>query len=450
MNMRSVAIALFGTLVAQHTIPGSAIPSFIINLDLPPESRWTEVVTYYRAEMIAMGQALGPILRKHLGNDYDSWISMRFSPEYAEYDAELQGMVTAINHSQFTVQSMRLMNMLYEMQSPTACGGVLWAMANGTVMHGRNMDYGFHFTMPDGRTLNWPDVTYEATMMKGGRPLFKQTQWPGSVGVHTAMRFGGWSFEQNTRMTNEWHANLNASKYGGQPNGIVVRKIMETTPDFKTAVEKIYAAKFMAPQYFIMSGSGAFEGAVLTIDRLGKHKGLPDTPPVQYVSNSSDTAWHLVQTNDDQLGTPLDSRRPVANYELSHMTQKMISEPNLLQFMHTPPLFAPATVFTTVMVPASGYFKTILPNDPPTALEGIKKGIQVFTRSSHSLLEMNRSTRDVLPDMLPLPEKVKSYLARVPRTRKRFSLRGNARDSQSEGVGDISSFMQLAIRKQEI
>jgi len=358
-------------------------------------------------------------------------------------------MVTAINHYQFNVQSMRLMNMLYEMQSPTACGGVLWAMANGTVMHGRNMDYGFHFTMPDGRTLNWPDVTFEATMMKGGRPLFKQTQWPGSVGVHTAMRFGGWSFEQNTRMTNEWRANLNASKYGGQINGIVVRKIMETTPDFKTAVEKIYSAKFMAPQYFIMSGSGAFEGAVLTIDRLGKHKGLPDTPPIQYLSNSSNTAWHLVQTNDDQLGIPLDSRRPVANYELSQVTQKIISEPNLLQFMHTPPLFNPQTVFTTVMVPASGYFKTLLPSDPPTAQEGINKVIKVLTGRRNSLLDMNRTTRRELPDALPVPEKVKSYLARVPHTRKRLSLRSKARDSQSEGVGDISSLMQLAIHRQE-
>merc|ERR1719409_1451193 len=85
-------------------------------------------------------------------------------------------------------------------------------MSNGTVIHGRNMDYALHFKMPDGRKMNWPNVTYDAIMMKGGKPLIKAAMWPAMVGIHTAMRYGGWSLEQNTRQNNDWHANWKLPK----------------------------------------------------------------------------------------------------------------------------------------------------------------------------------------------------------------------------------------------
>jgi len=337
-----------------------SIPSFMVNLDLPPEERWTEVVRYYREEALAMVRSLRPVLFKHLGESYDEWLkNVDFDPEY---EAEMKGMVKIMNHPDIQLDHLKLMSMLYEMASPTACSGVLWATHIGAVMHGRNMDYAFHFNMPDGRILNWPDVTFEVTFYRGGLPLMKTTSWPLGVGIHTGMRFGGWSFEQNTRShLNEWHANLEAAKQGGQIFGLAVRRIMETTPDFKTAVEKVYAVKYMAPMYFIMSGSGAYEGAVLTIDRLGRHES--DTPAIQHLDNTG-SAWHLVQTNDDLLKSAEDSRRPQANLKLQKMAQAEVSEDNLLRFMQTPPLFTPSTVFTTVMAPSSGYFRTVLPNEP--------------------------------------------------------------------------------------
>jgi len=180
------------------------------------------------------------------------------------------------------------------------------------------------------------------------------------------MRPGGWSFQQNTRLSkNNWQMNLAAAKKGGLPFSLAVRKIMETTHDFKTAVKKLYATKFMAPQYFVVTGAGAYEGSVLTIDRLGKHQR--GTPPIQNVSN---TSWHLVQTNDDLLGAPADARRPLANDLLGLSQQKLGSTDSLMQFMHTSQLLNPYTVYSTVMVPATGYFKTVLPNEPPAVKSG--------------------------------------------------------------------------------
>jgi len=184
------------------------------------------------------------------------------------------------------------------------------------------------------------------------------------------MRFGGWSIQQNSRSAlNDWHENLKVAKQGGQtfpPETLVVRKVMDTVPHFKDAVAKINATKFMAPIYFIMSGTGPFEGAVLTIDRMANHTS--STPPVVKVSNTS-TGWHLVQTNDDlgaNLSQPsLDPRRPIANYMLSGATQDIISVEHLMQFMHSSPLKNFQTVFSTVMVPAMEYYKTTLRDEPP-------------------------------------------------------------------------------------
>lgn len=344
------------------------VPSFDINLDDPPEKRWSGVVNYYKAEIISMLDTLLPNIGNRLQDNTKeaTWSTVKFDPEY---EAELRGIAQELNHGSVTLERLKFMNMLYEMESPTACTGVLWSMANGTTVHGRNMDYEFHFNVED-RTMNWPDVTFDATLHKGGVPLMRITQWPGSVGIHTGMRLPngpgtGWSFEQNTRTPNLWQENLAAAGQGGQIFGTTVRRIMETTPDYATARAQLYSAKYMAPQYFVISGSNPYEGSVLTIDRLGQH--APQTPAIQFVSNASQ-AWHLVQTNDDLLSIPKDTRRPLAESMLASYSQDIaVSPENMLRFMHTPDILNKATVFTTVMIPGTGYYKTILPGDPVSA-----------------------------------------------------------------------------------
>lgn len=398
--MQSAGIVLLGLLL-QCWVPVGAVPSFDINLDLPAKKRWAHVAKHYKAEMLAAHPAFMASVSSRLGNEAsDAFLNHTLFP--SEYEEELQGFLDVLNHSNLSMKSLKLMNLLYEMQSPTACSGVLWALPNGTVMHGRNMDYGFHFSMPDGRRLNWPDLTFIATASKGGQKLWKTVNWPGSVGVHTGMRLGdpdkheGWAFQQNTRLwKNNWRANLEAAKNGGKAFGTVVRHYMETIPDFKTAVKNIYATKFMAPQYFVMSGGGAYEGAVLTIDRLGRHEN--STPAVQHVSKSK---WHMVQTNDDLLRLPLDGRRPLADKLLNETRQANGSTDSLMQFMHTTDLFNEMTVFSTVMVPATGYFQVALPTEAPKVVVGTN----LLHKSSEQTQEVSKffdSQRSQNAQMIP-------------------------------------------------
>jgi len=348
-----------------------AVPSFDINLDEAPEMRWVSVASYYKTELTDMLQKLVPIVHeKYPESQQDAWINdVPFDPEYA---AELQGMVTAIDHPEVNVGRLKWLNMLYEMDSPytqLGCTGVLWAMPNGTVVQGRNMD---DFS-DDKRIIDWPAITFDANVHRGGVLLFTMTNWPGSVGVHTGMRVShgpatGWAIAQNTRRPNLWQDNLAAASNGGQVFGLAVRRVMESTPDFKSALNQIYGASFMAPQYFIMSGASPLEGAVLTMDRLGQHAA--STPPIQYVGNTTDD-WHIVQTNDDITGYPADARRPLANYLLSSTSRSITeNDQSMLEFMHTTHVFNSGTLFTTVMVPMNNFYMTILPDEPPQVMDG--------------------------------------------------------------------------------
>jgi hypothetical protein len=333
---------------------------FDIDLDKQPEQRWAEVAHHYRTEVIAMAKALPLSIKMRLSAaQISGFLELKHE---TEYEREMQGWVELMNDTAVTLDVVKQMNMLYEMTSPTACSGLLWAMQNGTVMHGRNMDYTFHVLMPDNTSINiWPNVTFQATFWKAGTPLYVSTHWPMMVGVATAMRFNGWSFEQNTRAAKQdIQKNLAAAQTGGKFFGTVVRKAMEVTTNFNNAVDIMSKAKFAAPQYFVMSGTGPFEGVVITIDRLGKHQ--TSTPPIMNISNTTD-GWHLLQTNDDLNGPARDARRPTANYMLSEKTQDIISEDHLMEFMQSAPLATPfGTSYSTVMVPATGYYKTSLPD----------------------------------------------------------------------------------------
>lgn len=340
------------------------MPRFQVDLDLPPEERWVKVVKHYKNEILAMHKALGPILVNSLGaTGMKEWLAIEDQLIDPEQKREIEGMTKALGqeNSENHRQLFKFTNLLYEVAMPSACSGVLWARKDGTVYHGRNMDYSFNFEMPDGRILNWNDVTFDNVFYKDKKPLFISTGWPGLVGITTGMRYDGWAVQQNMRPGNDWRDNLAAAKQGGKAMILYLRRLLETTGDYDTAVSKLYNEKFVAPMYFTLSGKGPYEGAVLTIDRLGYH--MPNSPPIEKLSS---TGWHLVQTNDDMTSMPADPRRPVANVMLKDMTQDIVNETNLMRFMHTPILYDGETVFSTVMVPATGFFKTELPNESPS------------------------------------------------------------------------------------
>ena len=343
----------------------AAMPQFDINLDLPPKQRWKNVTHYYQQEMIAMLETWEPMLKSmYEPEEKAEWLELAV-PKSEEYLQEMQGIYEELgsNHS-FDVDTMHLFNLLYEMGSPTltACSGLLVADVNGKVIHGRNMDYAFQFKMPDGSLKDWPDVTFEANFWKNGKKIFLTIQWPMYLGAHTGMRFNGWTFEQNTRLgMNDPQLNLAAAKAGGVAYGFPVRKLLESVPDFETALQKLNATSFMAPQYFVMSGAKPYEGAIVSMDRLHA-QSLSATPPVRRFSESS---WYLLETNDDVNKLPQDPRRPIAESILAMHSQEDASINFVWDVIHHWPLKNHLSVFTWVAQPSTNYSQGVLRGEDP-------------------------------------------------------------------------------------
>eukprot|EP00438_Fugacium_kawagutii_P017963 Skav200463 [mRNA] locus=scaffold5059:92324:93487:- [translate_table: standard] len=352
-------------------VPAAAMPLFDINLDLPPKQRWVEVVHRYKPEMIAILETVdGNMKNNYNDNEKADWLEYANMSE--EYLDEMHGMYKELGPNlTFSVDALLFFNLGYERTSPnlkTACSGLLAADMNGKVIHGRNMDFEFKFQMPDGTIKDLPDVTFEAHFWKGGQRIFMSIHWPLYVGVHSGMRFNGWTFEQNTRWQgNDAALNLAAAKEGGQAFGVVARKLLETVPDFESALAKINGTSFMAPQYFILAGAKANEGAIITMDR-GAAQSSPSTPPVQRLGGP----WFLLQTNDDVNKVPLDLRRPATSVVLAGHNQQEVSTKLVWDVMHHWPLTVPRTIFTWVAVPSTNYSQAVLRGEEPLETEEVQ------------------------------------------------------------------------------
>jgi len=449
--MRCLVLRL-STLLLAHGLPPSAadttVKRFQVNLDQPAKERWAHVARYWSNISEAMRLPLLKMVTEHLGNDWDSWSRVADDAIQGEREQELIGMLEVKDELMGTSSNLtesKMIQLLYEMASPTSCSGVLWADRGGTVIHGRNMDYAFHFNMTDAsgktETLNWPNVTFEVLFVKGDKPLYISTMWPDSVGIATAMRYDGWAFEQNTRLSNDAKENLNAALEGGIAYGPFARDVMESTSDFEEAIALLYNASFMAPQYFVMSGSGKDQGAVLTIDRLGKHKA--GTPKIHRVDSNSSEHWHLVQTNDDLTYPTLDPRRPVANAILMSRTQDQVNVDEMWKFVHSPPLKNPMTVFTTVMVPKTGYYHTILPHERAPTTASLLDAVEA---TSDPAVGKPRLSGPVYASVLEKGKSVKPHShAQAAHAHRKWLLRGARPDSDSDVDDEYSHFLQVAL-----
>mmetsp|Transcript_30674 Transcript_30674/g.70850 ORF Transcript_30674/g.70850 Transcript_30674/m.70850 type:complete len:405 (+) Transcript_30674:64-1278(+) len=337
-----------------------AVPLFHIDLNVPPRLRYHEVHRYFLQESKAMLK----MIRKTLDANFSpveqaEWLAVLKADAGDEILSELRGIVDVLNGTDDDYKVLILSNALYELESPTLCGGLLTVDHNGTVIHGRNMDYRLKFRMPGGAVEDWPNVTYEAVYLVNGVPMFTSVQWALWTGIHTGMRYGGWTFEQNTRPLNFVAKNLEAAKMGGKSFGWFVRKLMVTTPDFESALRTMNATSFMAPQFFIMAGSKPYEGAVISMDRLVANSD-PNTPAVR--GFGPDT-WYLLQTNYDSNKLSLDPRRPATVALLDNHSAFSTSIDFVWSMILGPTLHNPLTVFSWVAVPSTNYSKVVLPGE---------------------------------------------------------------------------------------
>ena len=322
---------------------------YTVNLDLPPEQRWTEIVKDHEESIIRLIQSMKQALPSELasliatlGEDIDKYMP---SP----YGQEIVGIANALTNT--TVSDAVLGNILYELtaygnrnfasvesRGVKMCTSIVAQTLNGTIYHGRNLDY------------NFPDLLRDMTVIvdfqQGGQTVYTGTTFAGLVGLATAQKPHAYTISVNERDAGNWWMNAFEALVAGT-HGITFLLVRDTVTDkemdFDSAVNSLANSQLIAPSYIIVGGTKPGEGVVITRDRTAA-KDLWRMDP-------DNGHWYLVETNYDHWLPPPagDDRRDPAIKAMDGTTRTGLNATSLYKVLSTPPVLNSGTTYTAVM-----------------------------------------------------------------------------------------------------
>eukprot|EP00420_Gonyaulax_spinifera_P025587 CAMPEP_0197911202 /NCGR_PEP_ID=MMETSP1439-20131203/72388_1 /TAXON_ID=66791 /ORGANISM="Gonyaulax spinifera, Strain CCMP409" /LENGTH=180 /DNA_ID=CAMNT_0043532915 /DNA_START=64 /DNA_END=602 /DNA_ORIENTATION=- len=163
----SAAFPLACTLALLRTASGGALQEAgkeYIDLDLPPSQRWVGFAAKYRDDFIGRATSTGIMYEGNLGEEVsERWF--KAAPVGEELMAEYKSIVDTVQDPDVTLRRLVISDMWHAVHAPSfECTGLLAAMPNGTVVHGRNIDYDMIMTMDKSKPY--------LLKRRGGKPGF--------------------------------------------------------------------------------------------------------------------------------------------------------------------------------------------------------------------------------------------------------------------------------------
>ena len=170
------------------------MPTYVVNLDLPPEQRWTEIATIYAKPVYDLVGYLksfilefSPKLQK-LIDLVEKDLAPLVDTLPAPYGGEIKGIAAATGLS---VSDMGFYNIFYEIF--TLCTSIVGQDKQGNVIHGRNLDFGL-FLGWDLKNDTWllsellRPLIINVNYTKLGQLKYKTVTFVGFVGVLTGIK----------------------------------------------------------------------------------------------------------------------------------------------------------------------------------------------------------------------------------------------------------------------
>ncbi|PSN57281.1 Acid ceramidase [Blattella germanica] len=289
----------------QPLLTENAIPTYKINLDLPPEKRWLNLVEDKRQDMINL---LNSIKKNtlllfgselfYLVDNYMPYLTKTLPKPYYE---ELVGIAGATNMS---LGEITLFNVFYEFFS--LCTSIVMQDKDNHMYHGRNLDFGL-FLGWDGKNNTWFTAEYLKPLVvkleftKNNVTLFSSINFAGYIGILTAVKKlnGGYIGIA------EWILGYHNQKW----MGLLTREVMENAQDYKIAQKMLAKPQLVAPVYFILAGRKSNESCIITRGRSSF-----DIWNIGEKHKQQKGSWYLVETNYDHWEKPpfYDDRRTPA------------------------------------------------------------------------------------------------------------------------------------------
>jgi hypothetical protein len=311
------------------------IPSFSIDLDRNPIDRWSDVIPNFAEPMREFNDEIrSNIPRAYI--DVAELVATRLDQHIPQpYHDELFSIARAIS---MPIADIVLINLVYELR--TYCTSLLIRTINGTILHGRNLDF-------DLNTDLLRRLTFHGKFFRTSNPTFayESIHFAGSIGLLTSSRSGYFSLSINQRNMHDEHWWMNALMailhLHSMPSFILTRSIFDdpsmSYQDMKYILEHQH---LIAPIYFILT-NGKSSGMIITRNRLNSIN------PIELNST-------LVQTNYDHwLDDPLDDpRRITAENILETFNSTQMTVENIFSIvLSVIPVLNTNTIYTAMMNP---------------------------------------------------------------------------------------------------
>lgn len=169
----------------------------------------------------------------------------------------------------------------------------------------------------------------------------------------TGVKNGAFGISVNARHSKESQTLISILKQNNIPALWLVRKIFIEEETYAAATKRLLETNISCPIYFIVSGLKDNEGMVIE----------KDTDGVKAYYELDEVHWFLVQTNSDRdVPDPIhDPRRIPVEKRMEERGNANFDENVLFKnFMSEWPSFNIATIFTDIMIPATGYTNTTM------------------------------------------------------------------------------------------
>jgi len=323
------------------------VPVNIINLDLPPAQRWTKICSNSTYKLI-MGQLIDAL--EHLFdnitliNELGELINNVYFPQ--EYAQEIKGCAAAMG---VEYGWLSWVNMGYEVTS--ACTSIVAQDKAGKVYHVRNMDFYDGIWLTD----HLKNLTMTLEYQKGGKTLFHATSFAGYVGVLSGMKPNVFSVSINTRYypkngLKNFLLEIVAAimEKNNSLVSFLTRHAMTTQTSFAGALNLLSNGPLIADVYYTIAGPNAFDGAVISRNRLNASD----------VWRLNKTRWYEVQTNYDHWVKPpwFDDRVVPADNAMTALGQNNVNYAGLFKVLSVKPVLNIQTTFSMLTSPADGSY----------------------------------------------------------------------------------------------
>ncbi len=216
----------------------------IVNLDLPPDQRWTFLIDYKEA----INNLLQCYLNDFEGADFifeniELFKNAIISEEYLK---EIDFIASISN---FSSNEVLIANLYYDILK-FYFGCTAFTVSNGqTVMHARNLDWHTENNLLGKHSLI-------LNFKRKGRTLFKNVGWPGFIGTLSGIRPGKFSLTLNAVLSGE-------APEVAVPISFLLRDILTSSNTFQEARQKLENTKIASDCLMLLSGIAANEKIVI-------------------------------------------------------------------------------------------------------------------------------------------------------------------------------------------